>query len=539
MTDSTARSAGKAIALAAAIMAASNLLSRLLGLLRVVVLARMAGTSGSVDAYSFSFFLPDLLNHVLAGSALSITFIPLFQKYLAENDRDGAWRFFSNVMCTGTILFVLCIGLAELFTDKILLISGKNIHDPADPAKFALTVKLTRIILPAQLFFFWGALLNGVQYAHKRFFFPALAPLLYNLGIIAGGVGLYATHGVEGFSWGVLAGAFAGNVLMQIPGARLAGMRFRFHCSLRDPRLIHYALTTLPFIIGLSMQFAHEGLFRFFGSYIPQGDGALASLDYSFKIMAVLVGVFGQAIAAGSYPFLSQLTVEGKLEEAARLLKNLLIRSGSLLLPFAGVGITISGPLVAFLLQRGEFDAQSTQHTAALLSIYLAGAYFFAGTLIASRAYYAMGKTIMPLAILSAAVLLMLPVFMFLTSILGARGVATASSITMFVQFVCIYGAWSGKYGRGAFGQAARDMGCIVLATAAGMILSNALHGALAPLAHTMPSVFIRGAFLSASAGIPGLALSFALLQLFGVQDVRTLFAAVTSRLRSSRKTSR
>ncbi len=534
MTQKTA-AAGKAIAVATAIMAVSNLLSRALGLLRVVILARMAGASSAVDAYSFSFLIPDLLNHILAGSALSITFIPLFQEFLSKNDRKGAWRFFSNVFTTGTALFLVFIAFSELYADKLLLISGKNISDPGDPAKFALTVKLTRIILPAQLFFFWGALLNGVQYAHKRFFFPALAPLMYNIGIILGGLLLYPVIGIEGFSWGVLVGAFAGNVLIQIPGARAAGMRFHTIIDVRDVYLARYALTTLPFIIGLSMQFAHEALFRFFGSYIPDGDGALASLDYAFKIMAVLIGVFGQSVAAGSYPFLSQLTVEGRLDEAARLLNRLLLRTGSLLAPCAGVGIMLSGPLVAVLLQRGAFDAESTRQTASVLSVYLTGSFFFAGTLISSRAFYAMGKTVLPLALLTSAVGAMIPVFWMLTRSLGALGVALASAITMVLQFLLVYGVWSKKYGGKAAAGALRDFIVLAVATGIGMALCRVLTPPVAQTARAVPSVFVQHLLIIVFAGLPSLLAAFTLLQLTGVQDILRLLKGLFARFGAAR----
>ena len=143
----------------------------------------------------------------------------------------------------------------------------------------------------------------AIQYANHRFFLPALAPLCYNLGIIAGGWFLYPYIGVEGFAWGVLIGALVGNFAIQIPGAFRVGLRYKFMFNVRDKDFIHYVAITCPLILGLGMTFSNELFFRFFGSFL--GTGGLASINYSLRTMMPLVGVFGQASGVASYPFLS------------------------------------------------------------------------------------------------------------------------------------------------------------------------------------------------------------------------------------------
>lgn len=398
-TPDISPSLGKSITIAAGIMAASNLVSRLLGYGRVMVLANYAGTGHEADAYVFSFLIPDVVNHLLAGSALSIPFIPLFQKYLIEERRDKAWRFFSNIMTVGSIGFVLLIVFSMVYTERLIGLFGPNINDPANQEKFHLTVRLTRIILPAQLFFFWGALLNGVQYAHKRFLLPAFAPLVYNLGIIIGGIALSPIMRVEGFSWGVLAGAFVGNVLVQIPGVIRVGIRYRPTFKPWDADCIAFVLITLPFIVGLTMNFSNEFFLRTFGSFVHDGGGALASLDYGYRTMFFLVGIFGQGVAAGFYPFLSQLTLEKKFTEIKRLLVSSFSKIGAVLIPFSGIMFIVSRPIITLLLQRGQFDETSTQSTAATFQMYLPGAFFAAAALIIQRAFYAMKNTWLPLLV--------------------------------------------------------------------------------------------------------------------------------------------
>ncbi|MFP4415848.1 MAG: murein biosynthesis integral membrane protein MurJ [Chitinispirillaceae bacterium] len=512
-------------------MAVSNLLSRVLGFVRVQALATIGGTSAAVDAYSFSFTIPDVINHFLAGSALSITFIPIFQSYLVKKRPEKAWYVFSNILTIGTILFVVLIALSILFTDDFLrLAAGKNIV--SDPEKFALTVQLTRIILPAQLFFFWGALLNGVQYAHKRFLFPALTPLLYNACIIGGGVFLHSYLGIAGFSWGVLVGAFIGNVAIQIPGALRVGLRFRPAINLTDKDFIRYTLITLPFMLGISMTFSNELLFRIFGSMIPQGDGALASLDYSYKIMFLLVGIFGQAFAAGFYPFLSQLVVEKRFREVVNLLNRMLTQAGGLLIPLSGIMIVTAVDIVTVLLQWGKFDEASTLATARPLSMYLLGAYFCTGVLIINRVFYALQNTVLPLIISTAAVVLSLPVFYILSQQMGAPGVALASSLSMFLQFGAMYLIW---YRRFPESKQVRTpilkIAVTYAVTGAGMGLSFLIRDLLLPPAQIIASVHIRHFTVAAGATIPSLALTYTILQLSGVMDVKSIIQRIQRKL--------
>ncbi len=438
----------KGIGLAIFIMASSNILSRVLGYLRIKVLAHTAGTTDDMDAFAFSFILPDIINHLLAGSALSITFIPIFQSIAAKKGKDASIRFFSNLLCTGTLFFFAVIILSMIYTEQILFFAGENIKNNGSGEVFDKTVFLTRIILPAQLFFFWGALLNGVQYANKRFLFPAFTPLLYNLGIISGGIFLFPVLGISGFSWGVLAGSLAGNVLMQIPGTIRAGMKLRFIIDLKDKNLHKWILTSLPLVLGLGMTFSNEFLLRFFGSKAPEGEGAIASLNYSYKLFMMIVGLFGQAVAAGSYPYISQLASEKRYEEIKRLISSVLIKVASLTVPISMILFAVSGETITVLLSGGKFDSVSAAMTSKAFRGYLPGAFFCAGVLIITRIFFALKNTLLPLIITTSSVFLCIPFFIVLGNTMGTSGIALSSSISMFISFIAILTAYRIKFGR-------------------------------------------------------------------------------------------
>ncbi|MEX1325988.1 MAG: lipid II flippase MurJ, partial [Desulfobacterales bacterium] len=211
------RSLSKKVGIASLIMMASVFLSRVVGLFREMVIAHIGGAGAAVDAYQVAFVIPDILNHVVASGFMSVTFIPIFSRYLADNREDDGWMVFSIILnCFGCFLVALII-VAVALTPQLIALIAPGLKNPDTIAN---AVRMTRIILPAQLFFFVGGLLMAVQFSKEKFFIPAMAPLLYNLGIISGGLILGPWIGIEGFAWGVLIGAFSGNLFIQFFGVR-------------------------------------------------------------------------------------------------------------------------------------------------------------------------------------------------------------------------------------------------------------------------------------------------------------------------------
>ncbi len=433
----TTESLYKKVGIASLIMMTSVLLSRVIGILREVVIAYAGGTGGDVDAYQMAFVLPEILNHVAATGFLSITFIPIFNKYLIKDMETEGWRIFSLILSSFGSLLLLLITVACVFTDHLVTLIAPGINDPAIKA---LTIRMTRIVLPAQFFFFTGGLFMAVQFSKEHFLIPALAPLLYNLGIITGGIVLAPWIGIEGFAWGVFGGALVGNFAVQWFGARRLGLRFKPCFNLTHPDLRHYLLLTLPLMLGLSMTFSTEFFFRFFGSFMPQG--AIAALNYGLRITFILVGLFGQAVGTASYPFMSRLATEGRSHEMNRLLDKT-VRALTLVIPFSVFLMVIRHEVVFILFQRGRFDAAATALTAHLLPYLLLGAFAFSAQTVVVRGYYAMQNTLFPALLGTAAVLLSIPFFLVGMDRMGASGVALGVSISAFMQVALLYICWN------------------------------------------------------------------------------------------------
>ncbi len=429
----------KKISIASFIMMSSVFLSRVIGIFREAIIAHIGGATGAVDAYLVAFLIPDILNHIVASGFLSITFIPIFSHYLSTNEEEKGWEVFSIILtCFGSLLLLLII-IASVFTPEFIKIVAPGINEPA---LVKSAIRMTRIIMPAQFFFFAGGLLMAVQFSKERFFLPALAPLFYNIGIIAGGIFLGSWLGIEGFSWGVLLGAFFGNFALQCLGARKVGMKFKLSFALTHPDLKKYFLLTLPLIIGLTMVFSSEFFFKFFGSFMPRGD--LACLNFAFRVMMIPAGFFGQAIGMAMYPFMAKLIVENKISESNSLLNNIL-RLISLVIPFSVLMMVLRHEIIFILFQHGKFDAAATELASQILIFFLIGVFAFSAQTVVVRGYYAMGNTIFPAVFMTAAVLLSVPLYFFAMHTMGARGIAMAVSLSAIFQVILLYGLWNRK----------------------------------------------------------------------------------------------
>ena len=420
-------------------MMASVFLSRLLGLFRLMAIAYIGGRSTGVDAYQLAFVIPEILNHIVASGFLSLTFIPIFSKYLSQDQEDQGWQVFSIILtCFGSMLLIFIL-IAHVFAPDLVALAARGRPDPIFRED---VVRMTRIILPAQFFFFSGGLFMAVQFAKEKFLIPALAPLIYNLGIIAGGFFLGPRFGMEGFSWGVLAGAFVGNFALQWWGARNVGLKFSVVFDFKHPDLKRYIKLTLPLMLGLTMFFSSEILVKFFGAYTPAG--GIADLEYSLRTMFFLVAFFGQAVGVASYPFMARLVAEDKIQQLKDLL-NTTLRYLGLVIPFSVLLMVLRREVILVLFQRGQFDTAAAGHTASVLSFMLVGAFAFAANTIVPRAYYARQDTLFPAIYGTIAVAVSIPLYLLGLNLMGTKGVALAASLSAILQVSVLYALWNRK----------------------------------------------------------------------------------------------
>lgn len=419
---------------AAAVVAASVLLSRILGLGRDALLATLIGVDAESDLYFDAFLIPDILNYFVAGAYLTITLVPILSRHLERGDNDSASRAFTSVFRFVAVAVVGLTALMWVFAGPLIDVVFPEVPDPER------LVSMTRLVLPAQIFLVVGALLMAVQYTHKRFLIPAAAPLVYNLGIIAGGlIGWAAGEPTpEAFLIGAVVGAGIGNFALQWFGARRTGTWLV--PTRRDESAVgEYLLLALPLMIGQSVAVLDEQFVRIFGQV---DEGVTAALSFARRLNMVPVGVIAQAAGVAAFPFLAGLAARGANDElvettgrAAR--KTLFVAAAAT----AGL-VVVARPLVRLLFQYGEFSAADADQVARLLTIYAFSIPAWGMHQLLVRHFYAKRRMWTPVLIGTLFTIIAIPVWLGLYDAMGVEGFALASTLVMVGYALGMLIAW-------------------------------------------------------------------------------------------------
>ena len=421
------------IAQSTGIVMAGVLASRLLGFFREWTVAHQVGSNAITDSYYAAFTLPDFLNYLVAAGSLSLTFIPVFAQYVAEDREEEGWRVFSTVICVMGLALVALVALAEILTPQLATLIAPGFG----PAEKARLIFLTRLMLPAQICFYLGGILSAVQYAKAQFVVPSLAPLIYNLGVILGGVFLSPKIGIMGFAVGVLAGATTGNFLLQVYGSRRAGARFRPNFDIRHPGFRLFLKLAIPIMLALSLSFADDWIVRWFGSYLQPA--SITWLSYSKTLMRVPLGVVGQAVGVASFPVLAQLYSQKKFEEFNNTLNATLKGLTLLLVPVSALTIAQSSALVYLVFSHTRLRGPDFEATASTLALFSVGMFAWGAQNILARGFYATQDTLTPAVVGTALTFLNLPVYWLLVRRAQHLGLAMASSLGIIVYTIVLF----------------------------------------------------------------------------------------------------
>lgn len=440
MTESNT-SLGQRMGVAALMLSGSILLSRVLGFAREVIISNQYGASVQTDAYLAAFTLPELMSYFLAGGTLSITFIPLFSSYVSKGDEEGGWRLFSTIATTFGLILVVCVILAEIFAAELTPLLAPGFEDPEH---MEMVVSMTRVVLPAQLAFYFGGLIQATLFVKETFWTAAVAPLVYNACIITCGVALGPWLGIQGFSIGVLVGALLGPLLVTVWAAR-KHIKYTFRISLSDPDVRAFLKLSLPLMLGATLVTVDDYFIRYFGSL--HEEGAITWMNNSRKLMMVLFAIIGQAAGQAALPYLTRLFHEGKDDAMGEMLTVSTQRVVFLSVCASAGLIAVSSPLVFTIFQHGAFSVSSATTTAQLLIIFSFGLTAWAVQSFAVRGFYARQDTLTPMIFGTIILGLMIPIYWGLSSVFGVYGLATASSIGITLNAIVTLVVYARRYG--------------------------------------------------------------------------------------------
>ncbi len=412
-------------------MMAAVALSRVIGYIRNAYIAYAFGANKFVDVYVAAFTLPNWLNYLAAGGTLSITFITLFSGYLARGEEEEGYRVFSTVLNFLFLFLATGVALGEWLAPRLL-----RLYLPAfSPAQLALCIRLTRILLPAQICFGLGAILSALLYARGRFFLPAVAPLVYSLFVIFGGVLLRARLGIDSLAWGALAGALLGPLLLPLAGARQAGLRYFFQLRLRHPGFREWLRLTWPLMIGVTLVSADDWIMQPLAAHVH---GLISLLNYAKRLDYVPIAVLGQAVGQAGMPFFARLASEGDWKGFGVTLERTVWRTAAGALLVSSAMAALSLPLVRLIYQRGLFLPAAARATAFYLALFLLALVFWSVQNLYARAFYAAGNTLTPMLAGTLLTAAMIPVYIFFAHRWRGLGLVLASDLGIALYAVLL-----------------------------------------------------------------------------------------------------
>ncbi len=462
--------------------------SRLLGVVRQMVFGHYFGTGPAMDAYVAAQRVPEAIFFVVAGGALGSAFIPLFTGRLARGETESAWKLASAII---NILLIVLVPLSLLCIVFAPWLVRVLIAPALPPDVQAQIVALMRVMLLSTAIFGVSGVVMGILNAHQHFLLPALAPILYNLALIGGGIwGGETGLGPMGPAIGTVLGAVA-HLLIQVPGLIRYGARYWPIVGRGDPGVLQVGKLMAPRVLGVAAVQVNMLVTNNLASRL--GSGAIAALEYAWLIMLLPQGVFAQAVGTAVFPTFAEQAAREETDALRQTLSLMLRVIVAVTLPAAVGLMTLGRPIIALVFQRGEFDAASTQAVAWGLLFFAVGLVGMSAIEVLARAFYALHDTWTPAlaALLSVAlnVLLgrLLPLLFTALGWMPHGGLALASALAMTTQMavllVLIYRRIGGFDVRGLAWQALR-----VLLAAVGM------GAALIGWMHVAPeSILVQG----------------------------------------------
>lgn len=442
--------------------------AKLVSLLQTFIIAQTFGIGSEWDSFVTANRIPELLFTLIAGGALAHAFIPIFSGLLAQGNQPKAWLTASHVI--NTIFSVTLVASVLVFIAAPWLVA--NLVAPGfDAAGQAQTAQLMRMLLVSTLIFSVSGIVMGILQSHNRFLLPAIAPIMFDVGILFGVVFLLKPFGVYGIAMGAILGA-ALHLLVQVPGLIRVRARWTPELGLRDPILWRVIRLMLPRVAGLGVFSLNFIVMNNIASRL--GTGSVSALDWGWRLMQIPQTLIGTAMGTVIFPTLAALSEmgdeSGKRTAMSGALRFILIGC----IP-AAVGLIFVGRPIISLLERGAFDARASALVYMTLQAFSLGLIVHSALEVVARSFYADKDTLTPLwaALGGAAINLFLS--FTLSNVLFAE-----SAISAYAPIAATYSTLSFRpeYGNVAGLALANSIGTLFEVVILLLLLRRRWHGA-------------------------------------------------------------
>lgn len=456
-------------------------LSRILGMLRDMAFAYFLGAGGLMDGWAIAFKIPNLARRLFGEGAAASSLIPVYSEQLHRDPRKAG----RLAMSVATAVFVL-LAAVTLLAETLLWLYYHFVatHDSA-----RLKLALTGVMLPYMVLICVVAILGGILNTHRHFAAPAAAPTVLNVFLIgtlclgAWGLGL-SQHTLVFFTSAAVVMAGLVQLGMQLPPLRTCGVVLRPAWDVKSEPFRRVLLLMGPMILGLTATqlstlindftalwlsgSAEKGdSFSLLGHAVkyPLWAGAVSHLFYAQRLYQLPLGLFGTSLATAIFPEMSAAAAKRDFESVSRTISWGMRCTIFVAMP-ATVGLLlISRPVVAVILERGEFTHADTLKTASTLSFYVLGLAGYFAQQVLSRAFYSLQESSVPARTAMIAVGASLVLNLVLVWPLGSGGLAAATAICSYIQVAMLVVALRRRLGPGVLGGAGRAFRDTAMAT--------------------------------------------------------------------------
>jgi len=430
------------IAKSAGLIGFATLCSRILGLIRDMVIARLFGVYIYAQAFVIAFRIPNLLRDFVGEGATNAVFVPVFSEYTLKHTKEEFWELANVVLNLLLVALTVITLFGIIFSPVIVRLIAPGFI--ASPEKLAATIRLNRIIFPYILLISLTAYSMGILNSLKHFAVPAFAPCLLNISIIV--FALLFGEGIKGLALGVLVGGVL-QLAVQIPVLYKKGFRLRllrkdakFLTGFKHPALKTITRLMLPRVMSSSIYQLNNFVDSIFGSLAwIVGEGGVAVLYFSYRLIQFPLGIFSNALSQAILPTFSTQALEDNYDKLKQTLSWGLRATSFLLLP-ASVGLmALSVPIVSAVFSGGRFDAHSSGLTASALFYYSIGLFAYGATKVLQSCFFALKDTVTPAKISGLALILNIILNCMLMFRFKISGIALATSISGIISFFMLF----------------------------------------------------------------------------------------------------
>ncbi|NLO43941.1 MAG: murein biosynthesis integral membrane protein MurJ [Candidatus Cloacimonetes bacterium] len=418
-------------------MSVAVFFSRILGLVRDVVMAFFFGGGYLNDAFNVAYNIPNLLRRLFGEGALSTAFVPIYTRMGNEKGREEQIDFALNLISILSFILLVLTALGMVFAPVLV----KLLYPGLDPLSVPIAIKLTRIIFPYLFFIGLSSTFIAILNSHDYFFMTGLSSALLNIGMILSIVLPYYVVKlppeklIYPAGWGVVIGGTL-QTLINLPYLRKVGYRFKIILKFGGEALSTLWKRFIPGMIGIGIREINLVADALMASFLPIG--SITALGYGNRLMQLPLGIFAISAGTAVLPMYSRLVGEKNYEELSSSLRFASLNLVYIMLPITALILALAPDFITILFGRGAFDAQAVWMSSQALIFYSLGLIFYSMNQVLTPIFFAQGDTKTPMKLAAVMVALNITMNFVLMQFIQHRGLALSTSITALVNYTIL-----------------------------------------------------------------------------------------------------